>query len=260
MAGSVTESQLLSHLADKHRYVECEESESECESDLGEVVIACLQIPIHSPVRVRATVQLGCREEHLPSPLSPLTLLSRRLAHRLRGDRLPSPPPPDLEALEAAWRRAAATQTSCTSSTAALPSPTPLRQQMSPRASQYYTAPSTPVAATPHHVRAARAQQEASRQQESTLRMRKLRKALLKTEREQVENARRKIEREEEEEARRLEAVGGYKGEEKEMWREVPCSPCTKCKKRILKENKVEETKKPVIRDILFGCFRSVKH
>ena len=90
--------------------------------------------------------------------------------------------------------------------------------------------------------------------------MRKLRKALLKTEREQVENARRKIEREEEEEARRLEAARGYKGEEKEMWREVPCSPCTKCKKRIVKENKVEETKKPVIRDILFGCFRSVKH
>ena len=90
--------------------------------------------------------------------------------------------------------------------------------------------------------------------------MRKLKKVLAKEEKERQALARRRAEREEKEEADKLEA---------EQWRNVQCSPCTKCKgkqagktkgkqkirKKEVKDDKGE--KKPVIRDIFFGCFKA---
>ena len=90
--------------------------------------------------------------------------------------------------------------------------------------------------------------------------MRKLKKVLAKEEKERQAVSRRRAEREEKEEADKLEA---------EQWRNVQCSPCTKCKgkqagktkgkqrirKKEVKDDKGE--KKPVIRDIFFGCFKA---
>ena len=87
--------------------------------------------------------------------------------------------------------------------------------------------------------------------------MRKLKKVLAKEERERQALARRRAEREE---ADKLEA---------EQWRNVQCSPCTKCKgkqagktkgKQKIRKKEVKEDngeKKPVIRDIFFGCFKA---
>ena len=86
--------------------------------------------------------------------------------------------------------------------------------------------------------------------------MRKLKKVLAKEEKERQVQARRRTEREE---AQKLE----------EQWKGVQCSPCTKCKgkqtkgkgkqkvrKKDVLEDK-EEEKKPVIRNIFFGCFKT---
>ena len=287
---NVTDSQLLSMLASKHCYQctststldwtdyeeeeEMEEryNEEDYQQEMEEVVSASLHIPLYSPVRVRTVVQRGCKEEYT-APLSPLTLLSRRLAQRMKGSRsatISPPPTPDLSALEATWRQAAATQTSCTSSTATLRSPLlpPTRQQFSPRAStHFYTAPSSPILVTPVPQRRINEEQERktreeeeAKQRAEEVRMRKLKKVLAKEEKERQVLARRRAEREEKEEADKLEA---------EQWRNVQCSPCTKCKgkqagktkgkqkirKKEVKDDKGE--KKPVIRDIFFGCFKA---
>merc|ERR1711963_737546 len=132
------------------------------------------------------------------APLSPLTLLSQRLAQRMKGSRsttISPPPTPDLSALEATWRQAAATQTSCTSSTATLRSPLlpPTRQQFSPRAStHFYTAPSSPILVTPvphrrineEQERKRREEEEEAKQRVEEVRMRKLKKVLAKEEKE----------------------------------------------------------------------------
>ena len=86
-----------------------------------------------------------------------------------------------------------------------------------------------------------------------------MREAEAKEEKERQVQARRRTEREEAEEAHKLE----------EQWRGVQCSPCTKCKgkqtkgkgkqkvrKKEVQEDK-EEEKKPVIRNIFFGCFKT---
>ena len=286
---NVTDSQLLSMLASKHCYQctststldwtdyeeEMEEryNEEDYQQEMEEVVSASLHIPLYSPVRVRTVVQRGCKEEYT-APLSPLTLLSQRLAQRMKGSRsatISPPPTPDLSALEATWRQAAATQTSCTSSTATLRSPLlpPTRQQFSPRAStHFYTAPSSPILVTPvphrrineEQERKTREEEEEAKQRVEEVRMRKLKKVLAKEEKERQALARRRAEREEKEEADKLEA---------EQWRNVQCSPCTKCKgkqagktkgkqkirKKEVKDDKGE--KKPVIRDIFFGCFKA---
>ena len=279
----VTDSQLLAMLASKHCYqctststldwTDYEEGEEEYneegydEEEMGEVVSASLHIPMYSPVRVRTTVQFGCKEE-LEAPLSPLTLLSRRLAQRLKGGSgctISPPPTPDLSTLEATWLHAVATQTSCTSSTATLQSPVPpMRQQFSPRAStHFYTAPSTPILVTPvphrrmEEEEEARRREEEARQRAQEVRMRKLKKVLAKEEKERQAQARRKTEREEAEEVYKLE----------EQWKSVQCSPCTKCKgkqtktkgKQKVKKKEVQEEKKekPVMRNIFFGCFKT---
>ena len=287
---NVTDSQLLSMLASKHcyqctststldwtDYEEEEEeryNEEEYQQEMEQVVSASLHIPLYSPVRVRTVVQRGFKEEHTV-PLSPLTMLSRRLAQRMKGSRsatISPPPTPDLSALEATWRQAAATQTSCTSSTATLRSPLlpPTRQQFSPRAStHFYTAPSSPILVTPVPHRRINEEQERKRREEEEeeakqraeeVRMRKLKKVLAKEERERQALARRRAEKEEKEEADKLEA---------EQWRNVQCSPCTKCKgkqagktkgKQKIKKKEVKDDKgekKPVIRDIFFGCFKA---
>ena len=280
----VTDSQLLAMLASKHCYQctststldwtdyeeegEEEYNEEDYEEEVGEVVSASLQIPMYSPVRVRTVVQFGSKEER-NAPLSPLTLLSRRLAQRLKGSRctISPPPTPDLSTLEATWLHAVATQTSCTSSTATLRSPVPpMRQQLSPRAStHFYTAPSTPILVTPVPHRRMEEEEETRRREEEVsqraeeVRKRKLKKVLAKEEKERQMQARRRTEREEAEEAHKLE----------EQWRGVQCSPCTKCKgkqtkgkgkqkvrKKDVQEDK-EEEKKPVIRNIFFGCFKT---
>ena len=282
MTPGVTDSQLLAMLASKHCYqcttststldwtdYEEEEEEEDIEEEMGEVVSASLHIPMYSPVRVRTTVQFGCKEE-LEAPLSPLTLLSRRLAQRLKGGSrctISPPPTPDLSTLEATWLHAVATQTSCTSSTATLRSPVPpMRQQFSPRAStHFYTAPSTPTLVTPVPRRRMEEEEEARRREEEgrqraaeEVRMRKLKKVLAKEEKERQAQARRKMEREEAEELYKLE----------EQWRNVQCSPCTKCKgkqskgkdKQKVKKKDVQEEKedkKMVMRNIFFGCFKT---
>ena len=282
----VTDSQLLAMLASKHCY-ECTSTstldwtdyeeeeerglghnEEDYEDEMGEVVSASLHIPLYSPVQVRTVVQFGGREE-LDAPLSPLTLLSRRLAQRLKGSRGTISPPntPDLSTLEATWLHAVATQTSCTSSTATLRSPVPpMRQQFSPRASaHFYTAPSSPILVTPvPHRRMeeedvkTKQQDEEATQRAEEVRMRKLKKVLAKEEKERQTEARRRREREEEE-ARKLE----------EQWKTIQCSPCTKCKqgkqtkgkgkkkarKKDVKEEKDE--KKPVMHNIFFSCFKT---
>jgi len=283
MTTGVTDSQLLAMLASKHCYQctststldwtdyeeEEEYNEEDYEEEMGEVVSASLHIPMYSPVRVRTTVQFGCKEE-LEAPLSPLTLLSRRLAQRLKGGSgctISPPPTPDLSTLEATWLHAVATQTSCTSSTATLRSPVPpMRQQFSPRAStHFYTAPSTPILVTPVPHRRMEEEEEAQRRREEEarqrtaeeVRTRKLKKVLAKEEKERQAQARRKTERKEAEEVYKLE----------EQWKSVQCSPCTKCKgkqtkgkgKQKVKKKEVQEEKeeKPVMRNIFFGCFKT---
>jgi len=279
---SVTDSQLLAMLASKHCYQctststldwtdyeeerEEEYNEEDYEEEVGEVVSASLQIPMYSPVRVRTVVQFGSKEER-NAPLSPLTLLSRRLEKRLKGSRctISPPPTPDLSTLEATWLHAVATQTSCTSSAATLRSPMPpMRQQLSPRAStHFYTAPSTPILVTPVPHRRMEDEEETRRREEEVsqraeeVRKRKLKKMLAKEEKERQMQARTRTEREEAEEAHKLE----------EQWRGVQCSPCTKCKgkqtkgkQKVRKKDKQEdkeEEKKPMIRNIFFGCFKT---
>jgi len=279
----VTDSQLLAMLASKHCYQctsnstldwtdyeeegEEEYNEEDYEEGVGEVVSASLQIPMYSPVRVRTIVQFGSNKGESNAPLSPLTLLSRRLAQRLKGSgcTISPPPTPDLSTLEATWLHAVATQTSCTSSTATLRSPLPpMRQQFSPRAStHFYTAPSTPILVTPVPHRRMEEEEETRRREEEVrqraeeVRMRKLKKVLAKEEKERQVQARRRTEREEA--THKLE----------EQWRGVQCSPCTKCKgkqtkgkgkqkvrKKDVQEDK-EEKKKPVIPNIFFGCFKT---
>jgi len=122
--------QLLAALATKHHYIEYE-TESDSDSlEVGNVITACLHIPLQSPAAIRAVLEVSHQalsELSLSpgfsgptsgpmsgpmSPLSPLSELSHRLTRRLASRR---------EMLEMPELVEAETQTSVCSSTLTLP-------------------------------------------------------------------------------------------------------------------------------------------
>jgi hypothetical protein len=281
---------LLTLLADKHRYVQVDDSDSEADSEAGDVMIATLHIPLFSPVRVRAVVQRG--EGRPETPLSPLSLLSRRLARRLGGE-LPVAAPADRASLERlAWQREIATQTSATASAATLCSPAPSRQQLaSPRASHYYTAPSSPLLATPRPPRVRGRGEEVLHQEDKPDEQKPhqgLLKEILEAELQLEENLedekqlqenipmeqelQEEVQVQAEQEAamrdRRLrkalerEERGLRLGEARRRAEPLPWGrlPAGGRALPLGRGELVEEVKKkPVIRDILFGCFKAMK-
>ena len=305
---------LLSILATKHRYVEYEEEDSEYDDESlveeDTVVVASLQIPLLSPVRLRATLSnlasrdgrplSPCPTSPHPSkcPASPLALLSQRLARRTRGQPLPS-----LPELNMALASEIATQTSCTTSTTTLLSPAPKRQACDIRASTFYTAPNTPIVASPRMGRSReqedqvvkdslqdllstlhsmssslRGEQEEQEQEQDNLqdiiltleemsRVQQEEDKLMEEDRLREKKLKKLMFREMQVEQNRQEKQEAREQEQEEAWarlQEVPCSPCTRCKKkqelRSQSQGKEKESKKkPVLSDILFGCFKSLK-